>query len=253
MLNALKEEAPDRIVVKGVDYALAREIFRMFPAERLSVIVGGVSSHALLERCGSVYFETRKQLESFKGSARTTILPKLIAWEQVKQHGISGIDYDVINIGNFEEPRKAQELLLPFALKHRVLFLGAGKRLEAFKQICEPHKNITFGGYVRGEQLFDSLSRSRLMIHSSVWDGYPRVVAESLAAGVPVLGLAGVLDGIAAEPIISCAPIEKLHEMGFSLLSDFARLDSMGAAAAAYMKQASSHEVLLERFNQIIK
>lgn len=252
MLAALAEDAPDLILLKGVDYKQAERIAAQFPTARLGAIIGGVSSHPLLDRCGLIYFETELQRAAYVGPARTYLLPKMIPWRYVLPHGLEGVDFDIINVGNFDEDRKAQELLLPFTLDLRVLFVGSGRRLKAFQTICAQRPNVSFTGYIEQAELFALLSRSHLMVHTSIWEGYPRAVAESLAAGVPVVGLKGVLDGVPVDDALTCVPVEDLYSTVRDWLADPHRLATLGQSGQRQMRETSSDNAMMTLFRDTV-
>ena len=90
------------------------------------------------------------------------------------------------------------------------------------------------------------------MVHASTWDGYPRAVAESLAAGVPVIGLEGVLDGITREPFVRCTSVENLSALAVQSLSAREDLRRLGQDAHRYMLRISSYEALLKAFLELL-
>ncbi len=248
LLNALCQDDPQVVLVKGIDYSQAKDVFAAFNSDRLGVIIGGTSAHPLLNSCKLILFETEGQLANYHGRAVSRVLPKLIPWNVVQERRQNKIRYDIVNIGNFDEPRKAQELLLPFSLHYRVLFIGSGRRLSLFQALTSHNQNISFAGYVSPDVLFTYLAQSRLMVHCSTWDGYPRAVAESLAAGVPVIGLAGVLDGITDQPFIATASLEQLYQRVFSALQAPSDLDKLGTLASEYMRRTASLATMQQIF-----
>lgn len=250
LLEALRADEPDMILVKGVDYSLSHEIFASFPPHRIAVIIGGTAQHRLLDKCGLIYFETPRQRAAYLGPAKTCILPKYIRWEELDDgaDGAQEVEFDIVNVGNFNEPRKAQEFLLPFLLNYRVVFVGDGTRRPAIAQLCAGNKNVTFAGYVPQAKTYSFIRRSRLMVHCATWDGYPRVVADSLACGVPVVGLAGVLDGVVEGEFLQCTPIQDLYAQVFKLLQAPEDLAQLGRKAAEYMRSISGYEAVKRSF-----
>ena len=250
LLEQLVSESPDLILVKGIDYAITKAIFEKFPKQQLGAVIGGVANHPLLHQCSVIFFETDRQSANFTCDALKLTLPKFVQWNNVLEHGVNGVDFDIVNVGNFDEDRKAQELLLPFIFNKRVVLIGGGRKLDSFHSICANRTNVELPGFVSSDRLYEYLSRSRLMVHCSTWDGYPRAVAEGLCAGVPVIGLAGVLDGIAPEPLIRTVSLERLHSMVFDVLNNPGDLNTAGREAAAYMRTNASETRLCELFLQ---
>jgi glycosyltransferase involved in cell wall biosynthesis len=248
LLERLLADGPDIVLIKGVDYALARQIARSALAPKVGFIIGGRSEHALLKDCRIVFFETEQQLATYTGRAVACVLPKFIPWQFVKKRDFADIRFDVVNVGNFNEARKAQELLFPLSLSHKVLLIGGGAREAPFKELAKGYPNISFGGFVDTPTLFSLLAQCRLMVHCSLWDGYPRAVAEALAAGVPVVGLKGVLSGMAEADIVRCVAIHELYPQVEALLSDADALNQLGLRAQTYMMHEARHERVLEIF-----
>lgn len=247
LINRLEQDSPDLVIIKGVDYAMAAAIRAVFPPERIGIIVGGTYEHPIINACKLVFFETRFQMSQCPATVKGVVLPKFIHWDDVpvfQEHR----EIDIVNVGNFDEPRKAQELLLPFTHRFRVLFIGAGARLESFKTFCAGRPEVEFSGYLLRAQVFQNVARCRLMVHCSTWDGYPRAVAEALACGVPVVAQRGVVDPIEGEQIIQSFSLEELYTEAFSLLRDHAKLLELGRRARNYMMEHSSYDNLRNTF-----
>ncbi len=185
LLQALCRDQPDIVMVKGVGYRQSAAIFETFARERLGVIIGGRGSHPLLDKASIVYFESQRQKDDYSGSALTTVLPKYIKWGELDAVEHCDKKFDVINIGNFNETRKSQEFLFPLAHRHRIAFVGGGSRLPSFKNIAQGNRNITFAGFLDRRTVFSWLKAAYLMVHTSIWDGYPRAVAESSGSRRP--------------------------------------------------------------------
>jgi glycosyltransferase involved in cell wall biosynthesis len=248
LLEKLLADNPDVVLIKGVDYALAKQIARSALALKVGYIIGGRSEHALLNDCRIVFFETEQQRANYTGNALACVLPKFIPWQFVKKRDFADIRFDIVNVGNFNEARKAQELLFPLSLSHKVLLVGGGTREAPFKELAKGYPNISFAGFVDRSALFSLLAQCRLMVHCSLWDGYPRAVAEALAAGVPVVGLKGVLSGMAEADIVRCVPIHELYTQVEALLSDGDALNQLGLRAQDYMMHEARHERVSEIF-----
>jgi len=103
--------------------------------------------------------------------------------------------YDIAVISSFV-PLKNHKALIPLK-KHplRIAMLGTGA-LE--NQVREEWSNaaakVDFLGYLESCEVARVLQRCRLLVHPSLSEGFPRVVVEAFAVGVPVVGLKGVLD-----------------------------------------------------------
>ena len=248
LIECLKNFAPDVIFIKGVDYIIAKDIMRTIES-RFIFIIGGTYEHELLEQCDGILFESHKQYKSYKGATKKFILPKFINWEFADKNTYEK-EFDIINVGTFNEERKAQELLSGLIFYKKVLFVGSGHRLEAFKSLFS-HKNAVFVGQVDEEEVYNYINKSKVMVHPSTWDGYPRVVAQSLSCGVPVIGLSHVLDGIHDDIIIRCE-IKDLTNTTLDILENKDRLYNLSKKSLDFMKYQNSKENIMNVFEEAI-
>jgi len=103
--------------------------------------------------------------------------------------------YDVAVVSSFV-PLKNHKALIPLK-KHplRIAMLGSGGLED---QVREEWRNATaqvdFLGYLESCEVAHVLQRCRLLVHPSLSEGFPRVVVEAFAVGIPVVGLKKVLD-----------------------------------------------------------
>lgn len=189
--RALIEFSPDLIVIKGMQYKACDELFNYSLQNncKLAFILGGQVDEKILELIPTLIFtEYPRQLEDIKvhPSAKVITADKLIA--HVEDFSCSNIiDCDIVNVGNFDESRKNQEMLAPFFSKYHVKYIGAGRRLESFKSIAAPYQNVRFLNFIGSKDVLEEVSKSKIMVHCSTLEGYPRCIKEALALGVPVV------------------------------------------------------------------
>lgn len=142
-----------------------------------------------------------------------------------------------MNVGAFE-PRKNQAALLPLAQKYKCYMVGEGPLRDDVKaqakEICADA--IHFAGECAGPEVYKYLSRARIMVHPSIYEGFPRVFAESLATGVPVVALRTTFPRLPPIPFIFLVEPEQLLDKVDDLLSN-ADLDAAVRDAKAYAKQ----------------
>lgn len=110
------------------------------------------------------------------------------------------VDYDCRNkdiafVGRFEIIQKRQDIMLSafelFYQKHpdyTLSFYGDGKGVEEIRKLAESKglaNNVLFHGIVK--DIISRLSRSKLMVLTSDYEGIPNVILEAFAAGTPVV------------------------------------------------------------------
>ena len=99
----------------------------------------------------------------------------------------------------------------------RLIIIGAGPLEERIKQAAKQYKNIRFLGVVNQDNLPIYYSGSDILIVPSISEeGFGRVILESLACGVPVIGAnrGAISEALTSEvgKIIDISP-EKIKEM----------------------------------------
>jgi len=100
----------------------------------------------------------------------------------------------IINVGSLTEQKGQKYLLRAFAevkkdMKDvKLLILGEGplrKELELLAEKLGIKKDVIMPGFVKNP--FKYISRSKLFVLSSLWEGFPMVLLEAIACGVPVI------------------------------------------------------------------
>jgi glycosyltransferase involved in cell wall biosynthesis len=88
---------------------------------------------------------------------------------------------------SWDRPEKRGEAILSLARKSPLAsFVLVGKANHWFKSLCP--QNVRLVGYVEGDrQIADELLRATLMVNLSHRDPAPKVVAQAVACGLPVL------------------------------------------------------------------
>lgn len=189
--KSLIEFAPDLIIIKGMHYKICDELinYSLQNSCKLAFILGGQVDEKILKSTPALIFsEYSEQLDDIviHSNAKVIIADKLIA--SIEDFSFDNIiDCDIVNVGNFDEPRKNQEMLAPFFTKYHIKYIGAGKRLESFKSIAAPYQNIRFLNYIDIKDVLNEVAKSKIMVHCSTLEGYPRCIKEALALGVPVV------------------------------------------------------------------
>ena len=189
LLNYLGNFRPDVVFIKGMGYKLTNEVvnFSIQNNCKLGFIIGGEIDHQLILdfRDKAIFFqEYQGQIDSFNVKY-LCIADKYI--DNYDNIYLYEKDIDILNIGNFDEERKNQEFLFPFFSQYRVKFIGDGARLNHFKALSKNYPSVTYDGFLQHDEVIRNIARSRLLVHTSRYEGLPRCIMESIGVGVPVV------------------------------------------------------------------
>lgn len=192
LIDAVLRDKPDVVVIRGADYAMCHTAAAALPVSTpVILIAGGEGQHpAINGRIDYLLCEYAGQSDvalfpRLKGWA---VFPKFVNWTALKDAEAESKTYDIVNIGTFE-PRKNQAALIPLGEKYRLCFVGEGEKRPEVEEMAKGFSAgaFTFTGECAGVDVYRHIARSRLMVHPSTYEGFPRVFAESLASGVPVV------------------------------------------------------------------
>lgn len=241
----ITEFAPDVILYKGLGYAVNADVQAVLPPNtKVGLVIGGGLKDPVVRQASFVLGEYNEQMqqhfpELFQAQ-RALVLPKYIdfaAIGPVKPVPLAEAEYDIANVGSFAEKRKNQGALLPFAERHRLLCIGAGSLLPAFKREHGSNPRLTLPGRLPQPQVFGLLRKSRIMVHTSTMDGLPRAAVEGMACGLPVIALHKTIQGgipAGAGLLVSNAGLPHAVEL---LLADDALRVRMGRVARRYVER----------------
>ncbi|KON86542.1 glycosyl transferase [Sporosarcina globispora] len=163
-----------------------------------------------------------KYMTWFHSSFKKTFVPSIETLQQLKQHGFTnleiwprGVDcqlfhphYDKLSVRHEYSIRKKYLLtyagrlapeknvdilldiaqLIPPDLNENIHWLIVGDGPLRRKIQAAAPKNMTFTGYLTGQQLAEVYSASDLFVFPSPTETFGNVVLESLASGTPVIG-----------------------------------------------------------------
>ena len=193
--------SPDFLVIKGVGTAIGVELAHRFDAP-MATIIGGGYADGVLARSEVVMTETPEQdrfLRPRIGADRVLRLPKLVNPIFLADPSKSAPDFDVAVVSKFERHKNHQALkpLLDHDLS--IVFVGDGSLRQDFERYARTRQaSVVFTGYVPAEDVAGILKRSRLLVHPSRFEGFPRAVVEAMASGTPAV----CLDGVVGWPLV---------------------------------------------------
>ncbi|MEE9224561.1 MAG: glycosyltransferase family 4 protein [Thermoplasmata archaeon] len=149
-------------------------------------------------------------------------------------------------------PFKGQDdLIRAFARVHesmpdsKLLLIGDGPEAKELKRIARDlgvRDDVQFEGWVPFEKMPLYLSSSDLFVHPSASEGFPNVVLEAMASGLPlvmsnVVGLNAVFEDGRNCFFVPPKDEKALEEKMLSLLRDDALAEEMGARNLEYAKE----------------
>jgi glycosyltransferase involved in cell wall biosynthesis len=262
LADEVRSEQPDIVVLKGMDYDLTEFLIRRLDLShtRIGFIVGGVSVHAVLQHADFVLTESQRQTEEvrqFLGRPiPVTLLSKYVNWEVADQLYANSAEpkkFDIVNVGFFEE-RKNQIELKPFFDKYRIAIVGHGPTLASVQQAAEGYDDVTFFGDVPNDEALRIISQSRLMVHTSLWEGVPRAIIESLTCGTPVVAFDFAIQGDLGEtPAVRLVSREDLEPTVSEFLDDLPGLGRLSSEARRFALATHGAQKLEEAARQILR
>jgi len=256
--------APDLVLYKGLGYRVNADLHAALPVgTRAGFIVGGGVTDALLEQAVLVLGEYREQLArhfpALLAAGRALVLPKwidLAAAGPGRPISAAKATYDIVNVGTFAEKRKNQGALLPLANRHRIAMVGAGPLLAAVRKSVPTadRARVHFLGKLPHPQVFATLQRARLLVHTSTMDGLPRATIEAMACGVPVVAYRSTVEGGIPQGTggLLVAPAALPHAVDMLLADDELRV-RMGRNARRYVERHHGEKAIEASAEEMLK
>ncbi|KMN46588.1 MULTISPECIES: glycosyltransferase [Bacillus] len=189
-----------------------------------------------------------------------SFIKKSRVWEQQSE------PFKIINVGNLS-PYKDQKTLikaLHFIVKNfnyniQLNIVGKGpleSELKQFVKDLEIEQHVNFHGFVPwGEELFNLYDRNDLFVLSSLTEGMPRVVLESLARGLPVVSteVSGSIEILPKECIAPVGDYEGLAKAITRLMESpslLSELSSLGINEIKNYRESILKEKKINYFNE---
>lgn len=247
--SAVATWQPDLLLVKGIGTELSAQLTRMAVAP-VGFIIGGRQEGPELPSARFFLTENDEQDDLYRRIApgRPTIrLAKLVDDAFFASHPIGeapavGRRYDVVSVGGMHG-WKNHIALLPLARQgYAIALVGDGPLRPALeRQFAETGGSTSFLGRLDTPAVAEVLRASRLLVHPSLSEGFPRAVAEAMAVGLPCVAVAGVV----GEPLVDgvngrvTTPDQLATAVG-ELLADEPTMRRMGLAARELARERFS-------------
>lgn len=169
-------DRPDVVVIRAAAYALCHTTALALPETTpVILIAGGEVQHPEINgRIDYILEEYAGQADAalFQRLKGRAVFPKYVNWPAVIKAEREAKLYDIVNIGTFE-PRKNQAALIPLAQKYKCCLVGEGPLRDDVQVRAEDtcSESVHFTGECAGSEVYKYLSRARVMVHPSIYEG----------------------------------------------------------------------------------
>lgn len=201
LTDLVKNFQPDILIIRGAGTRVEEDILRVVSAPLVTIVSGRYRTSSLT-RADLILGEHRQQMMFLRkrvGWRRVRRLQKLPApWFFDSQESLDELRYDIVVISKFEKHKNHQALDSLMQEPLRFALIGDGSLLDEF---TTKWRNVTadvdFLGSQSSRAVAGLIRQSRLLVHPSSSEGFPRCVAEAMASGVPCVAIRGVVN----EPV----------------------------------------------------
>ncbi|WP_270938761.1 glycosyltransferase family 4 protein, partial [Falsiroseomonas oryzae] len=260
---ALRDEvaafAPDVALYKGLGRRLNVHVHTaLAEGTRHGLIVsGGTMTDLLVPGASVVLGEHRDQLArhfgDHLGRGHAIVLPKFVDLGLAGDGQPQQADFDMVNVGSFDDPRNNQAALLPFAARRRIALIGGGAGLDAMRHAAGSLPRVTLFGELPPTELHGVLRRSRLLLHTATAEALPREVVAAMACGLPIVAFrAAITGGIPAGAGLLVSPPGLPHAVELLLADDTLR-QQMGRAARRHVERNHGSAAIVAAAEQVLK
>ena len=190
-------------------------------------------------------------------------VPQLLCSVSGEPRSIHSADIDILWVA-FIRPEKRLELLLDLADRfphHRFAVVGgfdplsfSENEIKTLQDRMNRLDNVDYHGPCRHEAVLALLQRSKVLVNTSLHEGFPNTMLEAWGAGVPVLSL-----GIDPGGIIRREQLGLFTETLPTLAADLDRIlsnstlnEELGRRGLGYVRAQHSLETLCHCLDQIM-
>ena len=241
MINYLNERQPDLLLFKGMGYALTAHIWLNLrnPPVLACIVAGGTSD--LLSKCVDYAFvESDSQYDAFQNSCtQKKIIHKYVPVDESGHREEVEKRWDVVSVGRLSE-FKNHHTLVPLGRKLKVALIGAGPQKGHLERLIKEDMASKFEilGHLDHHEVLKVIAQSRVMVHPSRHEGFPRAMAEAIALGVPVIADSDVIRyPINENGLGMLCKGHEILDVTKALLADESSLDQMSDKCIRYGEQ----------------
>lgn len=118
----------------------------------------------------------------------------------------------------------------------------------------ETLKNLSFWGPQRHEDVMRFLARSKILVNTSKWEGFPNTLLEAWSVGVPVVSLTVDPGGVIQRETIGLVSgtVTKMRRDIEVLVQTRSLNCEMGERGLAYVRRAHSLEAMCQAFERVV-
>ena len=258
-----RKQHADHYLLKGTDGGIGLDLMEQYllPERRpFSFIIGGKYYTRHVPHATHVLYETELQRKSLEAPGwrfwRRAVpptklfrLPKSVNTETFRPLPDAQKRWDIVSVGRILNRYKNYNALSDLASDFRVAVAGTGPALEKMRKAIP---SIEWVGYLPHDQIPSFMNAGRVFFHPSSNDYYPRVIAEAMACGVPVVvtrsgrpeeivenGINGVL--------VESGP-EDIAKGVVSLIEQADLMDDLKVKALAEVEEKFSLRAMIEQY-----
>ncbi len=177
--------------------------------------------------------------------------------ELIEHHWFNDNVPIIINVGSLNKPKAQEYLLKAFKLVRekidcRLVILGEGEKENELKQLSIDlgiSNDVAFLGFQNNP--FRFIGRSSVFVLSSIWEGFPSVLVEAMACGVPVIstrcqsGPEEIITDSVNGLLVPVKDGEKLAEAIFKVITNPDLSASMASVAKATVSRYDVKNVII--------
>jgi hypothetical protein len=162
--------------------------------------------------------------------------------------------YDIATTTLYPISLKGKKVELRGDVCLHLLMVGHGPMLASVQQAAKGCEDVTFFGDMANDEALRIISQSRLMVHTSLWEGVPRAIIESLTCGTPVVAFDFAIQGDFGQTrAVRLVSREDLEPTVRKLLDDVPGLDELSREARRFALETHGAQKLEEAAQQILR
>lgn len=246
---ALAEWQPDFVLIKGIGTAIGIELLER-SAVPMGAIIGGNHTERQLAKTDVILTENPEQeryLARRMGHSPLIRLPKLVS-PVFMDDTVEDPLFDIAVIGKFEAHKNHETLKPLFDHELSIVLVGDGSLRSDLEEYSRGRvATVAFPGFVGTDEVAKILKKSRVLVHPSLSEGFPRAVVEAMASGTPSICIRGVVGWPLEDGVNSLlvSPNE-LVPRTLELLADGQALQRLSSGAVETFAREFSIERLRE-------
>lgn len=168
--------------------------------------------------------------------------PKWINLDRFRPDASANKKWDVLVVGRLVRSGKDYRAVRALAASHRVAVVGGGPLLARLQKAV-PH--ATWVGRVPRYELPHYINQSKVLVHTSFKEYFPRVLTEGMACGVPCVAINRTMESdVIPETAGLLVSRRQLPQQIAALLADPTRLQRLGRGARAHAEASFGDDAL---------